>query len=169
MRLLLPSVLFEHDIRGLLMAYFPWTKFDTEEGQQEDDFVEIRYDNEASMREDGYLSGSIRAEISGVLREEPFRAEYRDLKFCRNRFKREFCRMMTEMTGKTLPWGTLSGVRPVKIPMEMLGEGRTEEEILGYLRGDDHFALMKRCDISVIGDIVRANGELRDAVWVASR
>ena len=134
MRLLLPSALFEHDIRGLLMAYFPWTKFDTEEGQQEDDFVEIRYDNEASMREDGYLSGSIRAEISGVLREEPFRAEYRDLKFCRNRFKREFCRMMTEMTGKILPWGTLSGVRPVKIPMEMLGEGRTEEEILGYLR-----------------------------------
>ena len=45
MRLLLQSALFEHDIRGLLMAYFPWTKFDTEEGQQEDDFVQILFDN----------------------------------------------------------------------------------------------------------------------------
>ena len=134
MRLLLQSALFEHDIRGLLMAYFPWTKFDTEEGQQEDDFVQILFDNEASMKEDGYLSGTIRAGISGIVREESFRAEYRDLKFCRNRMKREFCRMMSEMTGKTLPWGTLSGVRPVKIPMEMLSEGQTDSEILKYLR-----------------------------------
>ena len=95
MRLLLHSALFEHDIRGLLMAYFPWTKFETEEGASEDNFVEITFDNEAGMEKDGFLSGVIRARIDGRFREDAFRAEYRDLKFCRNRFKRDFCRMMT--------------------------------------------------------------------------
>ncbi len=136
MRLLLHSALFEHDIRGLLMAYFPWTKFETEEGTSEDNFVEITFDNEAGMEKDGFLSGVIRARIDGRFREDAFRAEYRDLKFCRNRFKRDFCRMMTEMTGKILPWGTLSGVRPVKIPMEMLENGKTEPEILEYLQDE---------------------------------
>ena len=37
-------------------------------------------------------------------------------------------------TGKRLPWGTLTGIRPVKIPMSMLEEGKGEEEIRDYMR-----------------------------------
>ena len=36
-------------------------------------------------------------------------------------------------TGKTLPWGTLTGIRPVKIPMAMLEEGHSNLEIARYM------------------------------------
>ena len=136
MRLLLKSTLFEHDIRGLLMAYFPWTRFDTEEDAEEGDFVRISFDNEAAMQEDGLLYGTMTACIGENEREENFSVPYTDLKSARNAFKKEFCRMMSEMTGKTLPWGTLSGVRPVKIPMELLEKGCTDGEILRHLESD---------------------------------
>ena len=35
---------------------------------------------------------------------------------------------------KELPWGTLSGVRPTKIPMRMINEGYSDEEILKALK-----------------------------------
>ncbi|MBR6321992.1 MAG: coproporphyrinogen dehydrogenase HemZ, partial [Lachnospiraceae bacterium] len=136
MRLLLSSALFEHDIRGLLMSYFPWTRFQTEEGPEEEDFVQIRFDNESRMAEDGFLSGTIRVKLGTSEREEYFKEDASVIKFCRNRFKRQFVRLMSEMTGRELPWGTLSGVRPVKIPMAMLEEGKSGEEITSYLRDE---------------------------------
>lgn len=35
-------------------------------------------------------------------------------------------------TGKTLPWGNMTGIRPTKIAMSMLLEGKSHEEILQY-------------------------------------
>ena len=37
---------------------------------------------------------------------------------------------LSENLGRRLPWGTLTGIRPTKIPMGWLEEGRSEEEIL---------------------------------------
>ena len=34
----------------------------------------------------------------------------------------------------SLPWGMLTGIRPTKIPMGMLEEGRTEAEIVQYMK-----------------------------------
>lgn len=41
---------------------------------------------------------------------------------------------LSELTGRSLPWGTLTGIRPTKIPMTLLEEGRKEEDILGYMK-----------------------------------
>ena len=38
------------------------------------------------------------------------------------------------MSGKELPWGDLTGIRPTKIPMKMLEEGKTNVEIAKYMR-----------------------------------
>ena len=32
-------------------------------------------------------------------------------------------RTLSEVSGKELPWGDLTGIRPTKIPMKMLEEG----------------------------------------------
>jgi oxygen-independent coproporphyrinogen-3 oxidase len=45
-------------------------------------------------------------------------------------FKRELYRALSAFTGKTLPWGYLTGVRPSKIAFAMLEEGAAEERIL---------------------------------------
>ncbi len=37
-------------------------------------------------------------------------------------------------SGKTLPWGTLTGIRPTKIPMKLLSEGHDDASILTYMK-----------------------------------
>ena len=55
--------------------------------------------------------------------------DYHDRKIFRNVLKRAMYRMLSERTGRVLPWGSLTGVRPVKIAMEAVERGCTDEEI----------------------------------------
>ena len=41
---------------------------------------------------------------------------------------------LSKHLGMELPWGTLTGIRPTKIPMAMLEEGKDEEEILQHMK-----------------------------------
>lgn len=64
----------------------------------------------------------------------------------KNRLKRLLYELLVRQTGHTLPWGTLTGIRPTKIPMKGLEEGKTEAEILSgmketYLISDEKAAL----------------------------
>ncbi len=45
-------------------------------------------------------------------------------------FKRFLYRTLRDYTGRTLPWGSLTGIRPTKIAYGMLEDGRDEREIL---------------------------------------
>ena len=42
--------------------------------------------------------------------------------------------MLSEYTGQKLPWGTLTGIRPTKIPMHFLEEGKRPAWIADYMR-----------------------------------
>ena len=55
----------------------------------------------------------------------------------RDRLKQEIYTTLRVLTGQNLPWGMLSGIRPTKIPMKMLTEGKSREEILDHLTGYD--------------------------------
>ena len=48
----------------------------------------------------------------------------------KNCLKRLIYQLLSEESGKQLLWGTLNGIRPTKIPMAALEEGRTKEKIL---------------------------------------
>lgn len=56
-----------------------------------------------------------------------------DRKETKNLLKQNIYRMLSAHTGRTLPWGNLTGIRPVKIPMTMLEEGRKPAEIADYM------------------------------------
>lgn len=43
----------------------------------------------------------------------------------KNRLKRAYYQMLCEYTGRTLPWGSLTGIRPVRIPLTFLEEEKT--------------------------------------------
>ena len=51
----------------------------------------------------------------------------------KNHLKRLVYRCLSEYTGQKLPWGDLTGIRPVKIPLRLLEEGRTNGEIAACL------------------------------------
>ncbi len=52
----------------------------------------------------------------------------------KNDLKQLLYGILGQCTNKRLPWGTLTGIRPVKIAMQLLEQGKTEEEILEHMR-----------------------------------
>lgn len=64
----------------------------------------------------------------------------------KNVLKRLLYGSLKEQTGRELPWGTLTGIRPAKIVMARLEEGRSDREIRSYMKetylaGDDKIGL----------------------------
>ena len=52
----------------------------------------------------------------------------------KNRLKQNLYELLSESTGQHLPWGTLTGIRPTKIPMKLLEEGKSRDEIYAYMK-----------------------------------
>lgn len=72
-------------------------------------------------------------------------------------FKRFLYRTLCEVTGKTLPWGNLTGIRPTKIAYGMLEEGKTDEEICAFYE-DSHYVSREKARLSI--DIAKREREL---------
>lgn len=53
----------------------------------------------------------------------------------KNDLKQLLYGILSEETGKTLPWGTLTGIRPTRLAMQLLERGKTDEEADAYMRG----------------------------------
>ncbi len=75
-------------------------------------------------------------------------ADFSDRKETKNRLKRCLYRLLSDYTGTVLPWGTLTGIRPVKISMSMLEEGRSEEEIRSYM-ADAYLVSEQKTDLGI--------------------
>ncbi|MCD7737231.1 MAG: coproporphyrinogen dehydrogenase HemZ [Lachnospiraceae bacterium] len=57
-----------------------------------------------------------------------------DRKESKNILKRLLYRLLSEYSGRTLPWGNLTGIRPTKIPMMLLNQGWKNSDIASYMR-----------------------------------
>jgi oxygen-independent coproporphyrinogen-3 oxidase len=66
----------------------------------------------------------------------------------KNALKRFLYQTLKEVTGKELPWGNLTGIRPTKIVMGMLEEGKNDVEIREFMR-KSHFVSEKKIDLSL--------------------
>ena len=135
---------FEYDIHSLVKAFFPEeTVYVADREKKHTDEV-IRYHMDVSFLEheitmqfapvpqDG-AQGPSDADHPEVIKTETA-VDYRDPKETKNRLKRVLYRMLSEYTGKTLPWGDLTGIRPTKLSMTMLEEGRGPEEIVRHMQ-----------------------------------
>lgn len=52
----------------------------------------------------------------------------------KNLLKKHLYQMLSVHTKKTLPWGTLTGIRPTKIPMTMLEKGEDLSAIADFMQ-----------------------------------
>ena len=66
----------------------------------------------------------------------------------KNTFKRFFYDVMCEITGTTLPWGNLTGIRPTKIVKTMLENGNTEAEARYFMK-NNHRVSDEKLDLAV--------------------
>lgn len=66
----------------------------------------------------------------------------------KDQFKRFLYTTLSTYTGTVLPWGNLTGIRPTKIALGLLEEGRSEEQIK-YFMQEEHFVSEEKASLSV--------------------
>lgn len=149
----------ENDSRVMLKAFFPEAKIVTSIPENADEapelFVQVRV-----IRQE--LAGSDNADCDRLIRiyfhrdSTDRRDEYEDeaqqmasgKKEARNVFKRMMYDMLKKLTGRELPWGTLTGVRPTKIVYTLLEEGKNDREIKDYLK-KEYYVSEKKGDLAI--------------------
>jgi len=82
---------------------------------------------------------------------EAFSHEFKDA------FKGFLYKSLCAHTGKALPWGNMTGIRPTKIAMSQLIEGKSEKEILDYYK-EKHYVSDEKALLSI--DIAKREREL---------
>ena len=123
---------FEYDVYSLVRAFYPHSD------------VQMYYEGEEPAGEYellllvDYDSQEIRLHIrreDGTVLERKASVDYeRDRRETKNVLKRLVYTALKELTGITLPWGNLTGIRPTKIPMKLLEEGWKNSDIAAYMR-----------------------------------
>ena len=130
---------FEQDIRELLMAFYPGETFIHEEKEECRFSLMGTYENEIFT-----MKFTDQPEITAQL-PYPEGADRLEIK---NEIKRQLYRLLEKRTGKELPWGTLTGIRPTKIPMAKLEQGWTEEEIFHFMK-ETYYTSDEKIDLSI--------------------
>ena len=77
-----------------------------------------------------------------------FKVNFADRAETKNALKEHLYRLLEEETGRSLPWGTLTGIRPTKIPMQLLDEGKSEREVADYMK-KTYLASDEKIDLSI--------------------
>ena len=121
--LLLEDMTFEQDIRELLMAFYPEEKYIYTD---EDVFLSLLLSKDNTDYHIKIKSEDNVLEFSSPLRDTKF-----DTK---NDLKRNIYINLLKLDNKELPWGTLTGIRPTKIVMEMLENDMSLEDIKKHLK-----------------------------------
>lgn len=149
----------ENDSRVMLKAFFPEAKIVTSIPENENEapelFVQVRV-----IRQE--MAGLDNADCDRLIRIYFHRDstdrwdEYEDeaqqmasgKKEARNVFKRMMYDMLKKLTGRELPWGTLTGVRPTKIVYTLLEDGKNDREIRDYLK-KEYYVSEKKGDLAI--------------------
>ena len=151
---------FEYDIHSLVKAFYPETDVkvflqgtkDLKSDETLPELVILRDENRieaqlwksADARDEESVAAEAKAQecresLQGAERRlaasvtEPI-CDHPDKARIKNQIKNIIYRMLLKETGKQLPWGTLTGIRPTKIAMGLLEQGRSREDILQYMR-----------------------------------
>lgn len=151
---------FEHDIYALVKAFYPGAEiqsFDKEKSEEWDLFLVAKEDGSFTLRYREETRKGIRnsetvqsandekvALLSCAKEKSPrqLRKEKKDM------VKRNLYWLLVSHTGQELPWGDLTGIRPVKLAMGMLEAGMKNTEIAAKLR-EEYFVSPKKTALAV--------------------
>lgn len=141
---------FEYDTHALIKAFY----------QEEQVKVQIlpvhRKENEITTpgdlliilnAEDSFIE--IRAiQDEKVLYSDEFSASIEDKKQYKNYLKKLLYKCLTHITGKELPWGTLTGVRPAKIAFERVEKKIPAKEIELFMQ-EEYLCSKEKAEVSL--------------------
>ncbi len=134
MRIYISDLSFSYDLHSLTKAFFQSEDVEVKEwGSEISNNVEAFYYRvetpDSEVRE-------VRVENCGEDRPQ-----------FKNKIKREVYIILSELTGKKLPWGTLTGIRPTKLPMAMILDKKSDDEISTFLK-DTYLVTDEKIELS---------------------
>lgn len=132
---------FSYDLKALVMAFFP-----------EMECTVLK--EEAWQARDGF---TVRIRMEGGRAEETFFPS----PYTKDEVKRWAYRFLKECSGRELPWGILTGVRPAKLPMRMFMHGLDEDRIRNRLR-EEYLLSDRKAALAL--DVARREYELTKGI-----
>ena len=147
---------FEYDIYSLLKAFFPEAEITIwyEDQKKPEDMPDAEFHISYQGTSVGFTFGrTASGNWDSALPREPWSAvvlldDPADRISCKNKVKQLVYKSLRQMTGRDLPWGDLTGIRPTKIFSSLLEEGKTEEEILTQT-GKTYFISEKKAALAL--------------------
>ncbi len=137
---------FEHDVYELTKAFYPEGEivrlYEAEEPgeaydvffriERREDSYEIRYKTEERS---GASSVALTEGHSGPDKQDAlFDCKREERKLNKDHIKKLLYHILKKLTGRTLPWGNLTGIRPAKLAMGMIEEGMKNTEVAKAMR-----------------------------------
>ena len=142
---------FEYDIHSLVKAFYPAEDVKVFEKRTKDlessvgmpecsvlfeketITFSIYTKEEIISREENDNSYEAVAEMKDKITDVVALEEGEDRPSVKCKLKHLMYSVLSEYSGKVLPWGSLTGIRPTKIAYGLLEEGNSEEEVLSYM------------------------------------
>lgn len=123
---------FEYDIYSLVRAFYPRSEVQVQlagvtPAGESDLLLKITYQPDQIYLE--VWEQGVQESVSFA--DTDYQGNRKETK---NRLKRLIYTALSEKTGRQLPWGDLTGIRPTKIPMGLLEKGWKNVDIARYLR-----------------------------------
>lgn len=126
--------LYNNDIRAMLQAFFDNEKVSLVEADTRLSLQVLYTDDldvETGVKQGGYVTFTL-ADHSGYRDSRTVVVNYYDKALARNPLKAGLYRLLSSYTGRTLPWGSLTGVRPAKIATAFLEQGCEDAQIIRH-------------------------------------
>lgn len=148
------SEIYNNDLRAMIMAFYPGIKIVTE--MPEGEVPQFTFTADYREDESVFRLNDNEICVNGC---------YRDKTGFRNRLKSASYKLLCEYTGRVLPWGDLTGVRPTKIAMAALKNGVGFDEAVKNYEDTYHVSSGKAqlatkvaaFEMSVVRDIDKEN------------
>ena len=176
---------FEYDIHSLMKAFFPKENVSVSNEEKKFEEIvtmywEITYAQEnihflwksysygdvpVDMFQDSHSRIKRRsldeifslAKTEEIIKEKTIVVDFSDRTGTKNQLKQALYEMLSEYCNKKLPWGTLTGIRPTKIPMKLLEEGESEDAIRTHMK-ETYLASDEKINLSI--DIAKRELEM---------
>ena len=154
---------FEYDIHSIVKAFYPeedvkvltpYSVMKDKEWFQRQADIEVHFEEDSVVLQ---IVKTLAPDEKSEKRYELYLSEAAE--DYKNEFKRFLYRSFSELTGKELPWGNLTGIRPTKIAMGLLEEGKSDEQILSHMK-DCYYASDEKAELSL--DIAKREKSILD-------
>ena len=122
---------FEYDAYTLLKAFFPKEEVQMFYVQEEEVPADLEYLISIEYGEQVH----IRIQWGDTLLEgQETYEQTEDRKIRKNKLKQVLYKLLSQLTGQTLPWGNLTGIRPTKIAMGLIESRMSNIQSAEYMR-----------------------------------